>query len=227
MTPQLLQIDSITRDNTLQVRGGLDWALVRTYQKARERGVPFLPISVAQVEGALLLVDGWHRLEAARECGADEVECLVERMTLKEAFIAAACANTAHGKPLSRDERRSAFRLFIRGRGHKGEKGYLSYRDISGLLGGQAGHTTIRNWMLKDFPKIARAMGGTEGGNAQAETPKLNMEHMAYTQTTQAITDALNHYDRLGCPENRYEIIKRAEKMLQALKEKEHVAPEF
>jgi hypothetical protein len=201
--------------------------LVRSYAKALEHGATFPPIVVAQVGGALLLVDGWHRVAAARECGLDEVECIVEKMMLKEALKAAACANTTHGKPLNRIERRNAFKLFIKGGGHRSEKEYLSYRDISGLLGGHAGHTTIRNWMLKDFPKIARVMGGTEGGNARAEMPQIDTEHRAYAQATQAVTDALNHYDRLECPEKRYEIIERAEKMLQALKKKEHVAPEF
>ena len=81
-------------------------------------------------------------------------------MTQDEALRASALANTKHGKPLKSSERRNVFKNFIRGKGHKKPDGKLmTYREISEALGGHVGHTTIYNWMRKDFPRVFKAMG--------------------------------------------------------------------
>jgi hypothetical protein len=191
------------------------------------RGAPFPPIRVAQVGNSLLLVDGWHRLAAAQEAELDEIGGLVEPMTRREALKAAACANSTHGKPLNRAERRNAFKLFVKGGGHRSKEGYLSYREISACLGGLNSHTSIRNWMLRDFRKIANAMGGTEGGNSLATLPPLDEEHSAFIQAQQALWDLESHYSRFSCPESRYAFIERVAATLEKLKEEPHEKPQF
>lgn len=57
-------------------------------------------------------------------------------------------------------ERRTDFRKFIRGGGYRLPKNkWMSYRELAEALGGIGGHTKIRSWMTKDFPRIYQDMG--------------------------------------------------------------------
>lgn len=222
-------LESVVRDPAMQVRNRMEDRLVRDYAKAMENGAAFPPIQLAEVNGALLLVDGWHRHAAAHSIGREVMDAVVTKMTRKEAQKASATANTRHGKPLKSSEYRTAFKNFIKGGGHKRTDGKLmSYRDLATALGGQVGHTTIRNWMRKYFPRIADAYG-PEGphGSSTAEPPRIDVEGNNFRQTRQALTDALNLYRLLGNPENRYMIIRQAERALSLMKIAKHSPPDF
>lgn len=63
------------------------------------------PIQIWQPNGKMLLVDGWHRIAAAKKIGRSEIEAEVHKGDRTEAMVAAILANTAHGVPLSMAER--------------------------------------------------------------------------------------------------------------------------
>lgn len=226
---QLVDMSSITRDSKFQVRNQLDRKLVRQYATAMSNGADFPPIHLAKVKDALIIVDGWHRHAALHSLGQSEIHAKVTPMTQDEALRASALANTQHGKPLKPAERRNVFKNFIRGKGHKKPNGSLmTYREISEALGGHVGHTTIYNWMKKDFPRVFKAMGvEVERGKGNGDPPRIDVETESYNESKLAFTDTLNIFKLLTNPENRYEIIQQVENGLAEMKGYEHYPADF
>ncbi len=98
-------IGDITVDYSLQVRESLDSDTVERYQDSWD-SLP--PVQLYEVDGQRLLVDGFHRYEAALSLGLAEIEATVTSGTLTEAKEAAILANTKHGKALTKPERNEA-----------------------------------------------------------------------------------------------------------------------
>ncbi len=189
-TARVVPIADLVRHPDYQVRQEIDTGTVGNYaniiaahaQAWREDpkgnahgGTPFPPIRVAIVNGAPVVVDGWHRLAAHDKLGLPTIEAeIVEGVTDKEAQWLAAAANLQHGLQLGREDWRRAFRAFVRaghhhvenlqGRRHPtGNKHYKSYAQITKECRLPVRKTTIHRWMRQDFPSVWRTMG--EAGN--------------------------------------------------------------
>ncbi|MCP5239686.1 MAG: ParB N-terminal domain-containing protein [Zoogloeaceae bacterium] len=225
----LVDMKQITRDPKLQVRNQVDQKLVRQYATAMSNGAEFPPIHLAEVKGALILVDGWHRQAALHSLGRHEVLAKVTPMTAVEAMREAALANTRHGKPLKPTERRNVFKNFVQGKGHKKSNGSLmSYREIAEALGGHVGHTTIYNWMKKDFPRISKAMGvEAERGKGNGEPPRIDVQGQYRREAIQAFQDTLNMYRLLTCPIDRDLLVEKVTQGLAEMKTYEHWPTDF
>lgn len=157
---QLVHTSRIVVDERFQVRARTDDATVERYANAMKAGSTFPPIKLAQIGSSLVLIDGFHRLRAGIADAEGFVEAVVVAATQREARWLAAEANAQHGLPLKPNEIREAFRAYVRARKHTGK----SYREMSkDFLGGVKPHNTIIRWMHKDFPEIARKIGGDEG----------------------------------------------------------------
>ena len=166
-----VQIADIVLRDEWQVRAGMNLGVVSDYVTATIHG-KMPPIRLARVKGALMLVDGWHRLAAANRLKRTEIRAVVEDMTEQEARWAAADANTTHGLPLKRSEKREVFRRYVQtGRNLEGRK-LKSYRDIAGDLHGIAGKSTLQRWMELDFPKVAEKM--STGLPAKSAVPQTD-----------------------------------------------------
>lgn len=169
-------LDHIIRHQPFQVRRKLDPVAVRRYQERMALGHQPPPIKVARLpDGRLILVDGWHRLAADalqvdEFSSPSEVLAQVAPMTEKQAQWAAAWVNMDHGVSLKPSEMRAVFRAFIESGQHKKKGGRLmSYREMGAVLGKP--HSTVRNWMKKDFPQLAQELGSESEGNRQADVP--------------------------------------------------------
>ncbi len=220
---------SIIRDATFQVRTRLDEGLVRKYARELSNGAVFPPILLASIDGKLFLIDGFHRHSAYHTLGSREIPAIIEPMNRREALCKAAITNLTHGKPLNAIERRAAFRKFIRGGGYRHSKDkWMSYRELAEALGGIAGHTTIRNWMEKDFPRIYEEMGDERiKGSGIGEPPRINVEAENNRQAAQALTDALNFFLLLSDSTNRYERHEQVLKLLEVMDETTRDKPDF
>lgn len=180
-----VKIALITKDAKLQVRNKLNASAVKRYANLMKAGTKLDPIRIARVDDMLLLVDGWHRLAAHDELRRTFVDAEVISATRHQAVWMAASANLEHGLQLKSAELRNVFRAYISSRQHSQGKGRIkSYREIGVDLG--KGHTTIRNWMQKDFPEIAVRMSGNGevagvGGLQEIAAPNLSAtdQHMA------------------------------------------------
>lgn len=214
-------------DDRFQVRNKLDQNVVVEYTKAMAVGAKFPPIKLARINGVLFLIDGFHRAAAAKEASYT-LEATIVDMTEREALRAIAVTNLTHGVRLKPSERVKAFKAFIKGKGHVKDGGkFKSYREIALDLHGMGGHTTIRNWMIKHFPRIARQIGGENPGNSRAEAPRIDPERERAKQVGEWIGNAAQLLPAVKDPELLHDLHRQVTQLLEAFKEKAMIEPDF
>lgn len=204
-TSQRVGRDWIVVDHGLQPRVATDPSLVKRYQTAMESGSQFPPVKLADIEGTLHLICGFHRYDAATVKGEQQyVEAEIVKMTRKEAMWAAASDNLENGQRYTGDDWRKVFHMFVKaGKHHKGKGEYLSYREIAQLL--TIKKSTVHNWMHKDFPDTARRMGDEKEGNHDAMQPDHDPEAERLLLAERAMQEAWLHLQHLSSPEKRFD----------------------
>lgn len=203
-------LSDITKLPGLQIRAATDAGTVARYANAMRNGATFPAITVARIDGAYAVVDGWHRLYAAQQNGQREIEAtIVPCNGIEEARWMAAEANLRHGLPLKRKAVREVFRAYVRAKKHrKGRMRMKSYREIAEDLQGLVSHSGVRNWMQKDFPAVYQMMGGGDecphgvGGLAPAPSGVTLHGHIG-----DIVADALAAFRGVRSPEDRGQII--------------------
>jgi hypothetical protein len=212
---ETVPIARIVKAAELQVRSGVNAGTVRDYADKMRGGVVFPAVELAEVDGKLLLVDGWHRLAALERLERREAEALVTPMTMKDAIWAAARANLGHGRPLARGDHRRVFRAYVSAGQHRTKAGgFKTYREIAGELGAGRAHTTIRNWMKKDFPGVARRMTG-HGEPLAGDIPLRDSDALLNDHAHKGLgilREALNAMTR---PDDRWRVMEAAKDLLR------------
>ena len=104
-------LDDLVLDPNLNLRDRLDDFTVERYADSWDR-LP--PITVFEVEGRLLLADGFHRHAAAVMLGKRTIPAEVRDGTFTEALDFVAGVNLFHGLPLTRAERRRAVEVKLK-----------------------------------------------------------------------------------------------------------------
>ncbi|WP_290871601.1 ParB N-terminal domain-containing protein [Aquabacterium sp.] len=218
-----VHLSDIIQDQSLQVRGRLSDVAIRQYAAALKAGSMLPPVSLADIDGRLFLLDGWHRVAAHRAIGEEQVDATVSIMTRSEAAWVAADANRRNGVPLKAREYRAVFNAYVGAGMHRIRKGkYKSYRDMGRELG--VSFSTLRNWMKKDHPSIYEAMGDripTEG-NPEPSMTVIDPQPGYLIQAKASTDDAYHHADLLMCPRALGEAIANMERRLSELKLKPH-----
>jgi ParB-like chromosome segregation protein Spo0J len=211
----LVPVADIATRADWQVRDQINPALVRDYITQYVYGATMPPLRLANVGGALILIDGWHRLLAQKQLGRDAVEATVEELSEDEGEWEAAMANTRNGVRLTRQsEKRRVFELYIRqGRNRVGRLGLKSYRDIAKDLGGLASKSSIENWMKKLFPKIAAKMRSGRDDNAGASDPTKPL-NTAEIRVREALAQAVAEARGVACWGKRRAIVHEFAKAL-------------
>lgn len=102
-----VSLDELQEDRRLQVRERLDPANLARLCASDPREWP--PLVVADQSGLLLLLDGFHRLEAARRLGLSRLPAKIVRLDDGEAagrllHLIGAALNARHGLPLRKVE---------------------------------------------------------------------------------------------------------------------------
>ncbi len=77
--PSDVSMTLIIRDVTLQVRTRLDGGLVRRYARELHNGEAFPPILLANIDGKLFLIDGFHRHSTYHDAGMQEIPAITEQ----------------------------------------------------------------------------------------------------------------------------------------------------
>ncbi|WP_019199329.1 ParB/RepB/Spo0J family partition protein [Afipia birgiae] len=217
----IIKIADIAVRDDWQVRNKIDPTTVSNYKNIFKNGGSLPPIQVALVDGALRLVDGWHRLAALALLGRDTVEATIFVATMSEARWAAANANLAHGLPLKPKEVRNVFNAYITSRRHYKANGRIkSYREMAEDINGVVSYRTLNRWMEKDHPKIAKEMAAQHGGEDKAlyhdgGPPKL--DHITPLQAAAANLDNALAEVRSMSPEERRALIDYARRLLRKL----------
>ena len=104
-------LDDLVLDPNLNLRDRLDDFTVERYADSWER-LP--PITVYEVDGRLLIADGFHRHAAAIMLGKRTIPAEVRVGTFTEALDFVAGVNLFHGLPLTRAERRRAVEVKLK-----------------------------------------------------------------------------------------------------------------
>jgi ParB-like nuclease domain len=209
-------IADLVRDRRFQVRQGLDRATISRYATTMAAGGEFPAVTVALVNGAPVLIDGWHRVEALLAIDRHSVEAVIVEATEQDAMWMAAKANIAHGLPLRKAELRRVFHAYIGSRRHLKPRGVKSYREMAKELPGVS-HNTVRNWMQKDFPKIAERMGGPDAdypGGLRDVRLKGSFAATAHDSLNAALAASRGVTD----PTQRSRIIAEAERITAEMK---------
>ncbi len=199
---------------------GLNLATVRRYKQAMEAGEMFPPILLAQVNGALVLADGWHRLEAMRALGLWEAVAEVrDAGSMTEVRLWGYEANRKHGLPLTKAELREMFRAYLKAGRHKGRRRgqFKSYREMGEELG--IPKSTLVAWTRQDAPALAKALaegnpfGGTGRGGAREASPEQRLAgeaHRALDEAGAAIPGVVD-------AEERWRLLEKARGLVEAL----------
>lgn len=105
-TVEWIDIAELVVDMSLSVREALDTATVTAYEECY---ADLPPVEVYQLpDGRLVLVDGFHRLAAARNRREAQVRATITQGGWDEAVEEAVLANLRHGRPYTLPERRRA-----------------------------------------------------------------------------------------------------------------------
>ena len=126
-------IDEITIDQELQVRDFMRKEKVEEYAQRIEDGAHFPPIHCGRLkggDGTIYLVDGFHRFEAYKIAGVEQVECEVaEYDEWRVMYAYAFRANNSHGINMDEHEEESGLDKIIQLFPEK------SIRDLKDLAG--------------------------------------------------------------------------------------------
>jgi len=203
--PVTVPLARIVVDERYQVRKkGTDPGTVQRYASVLRSGRELPPVTLALINGVYVCVDGFHRIAAHRKAGRLEVQAvIITTANEREAQWLAAEANLSHGLPLKSGEVREAFRRYVKAAHHrKGSARFKSYREVADDLGGLKSHTTIRNWMMKDFPAVARQLGGAEG-HADHRAPRGVAQGTPLERARAALDTARNYAAGVTDPHDR------------------------
>lgn len=215
---QTIRLSSIVELDAFQIRRKLDPGTIQRYEQHYRNEAEMPPIKIALLNGAPILVDGWHRVAALRRAGVGTAEAIVrEAKDVAEARWMAAEANLAHGLPLKASEVRDVFKAYIHARRHVDARGRLkSLRQIGKELG--RAHHTIKKWMAKDFKALARRYNAEHLAHAQGglpEAPKVNLVAAARQHLTSALAVSQGILDA----RSRAELIAMTQDVLKAMQE--------
>jgi ParB-like chromosome segregation protein Spo0J len=106
-----IPLDDLVLDPNLNLRDRLDDFTVERYADSWAR-LP--PITVFDVDGRLVLADGFHRHAAAVMLGKRTISAEVREGTFTDALDYVASVNLFHGLPLTRTERRRAVEVKLK-----------------------------------------------------------------------------------------------------------------
>lgn len=215
---QTVFIQRIKRDQRFQMRKKTDPSTIKRYMTIYQAEKAMPPVKIGLIEGVPHLIDGWHRLAALEALGEEKAAALVIECGKQQALWLAASANLEHGLPLKAAELRAVFQALVQTKKHRDARGrLLSYRNIGQIIGKP--HTTIRHWMMKDFPKVAAEYGGDEGFVGTGGLQELVIPNPSLQDATEAIANALNTYRSIECPVLRNTIIEATTEALKEMKE--------
>jgi len=220
--------EEIIRDASLQARQALNPETITRYARKYESdGKDALPALWVwrNDDGEHVLLEGWHRREAAERAGCNVVNVVVfSRIPHVVAASLAAQANLGHGLRLKPREIREALKM-----GWQGRYKAMSSRQIAAELG--TGRTNVQRWIKEDRLKRddelqADSSGGTQDGLEDywafmpvTKDGRLNLERAGrYLANADDLKGIVRDADILGVPLARQLALKKRLTATQRIK---------
>lgn len=162
-----IEIKRIKADPAFQFRAAVNPEIVAQYAEAMGEGATFPPVQLYQVGEELLLVDGWHRLEAARKTKAKQIDAEVTKGTRGEALKAAIGANATHGLARTNEDKRRAVAALLM----DPELCRLSAREAAAVAG--VSHVYIVKQRERYGVEAGRVLEDEQRRRVDGEVPKV------------------------------------------------------
>jgi len=112
--PVLMPLSAITLDPDLQSRAAVNDDTINLYRVRMIAGDVFPPLVAFQLDGKLVLADGWHRYFGAKAARRTEFLVQVRQGTREDLVRCALTANNTHGRPRTGDDKRRSVALALR-----------------------------------------------------------------------------------------------------------------
>ena len=102
-----IPLDKLVLDRDYYIRVHDNWQTVCRYKEAMMVGNKFPPLDVApDGNGDFVVLDGWHRTQAARQSGRKTIACIVHSKLKPEKWVAFAVErNRPNARQLSKEDR--------------------------------------------------------------------------------------------------------------------------
>jgi ParB-like chromosome segregation protein Spo0J len=127
MQTQQIGISSIIVDEKIQQRASLNDEYIVELSKEIADGAVLPPLDVYDIDGDLLLTDGFHRLKALLKAGVGTVEVNIYKGTERDAILHAVGANADHGlRRTNADKRKAATTLLMDEEWNKSSDGKIA-----------------------------------------------------------------------------------------------------
>lgn len=136
MTTIELPIKDLTLDPGCQPRAEMNQAVVDEYAIAMAEDKEFEPVVVFHDGHQYWLVDGWHRVAAAKQAGLDTISVVVRKGNRRDAILFAAGTNATHGLRRTNSDKRRAVTTLL------GDPEWSQWSDAK-LPGGATSHIRL------------------------------------------------------------------------------------
>ena len=134
MKTEKIKLKSLVTEG-LQIRCAMDKDAIADYAEAMEDGAKLPPIIVFREKDKFYLADGFHRVEAARMNGADEIDAEVREGGFNDALRHALGANASHGLRRSNADKRRALGIAWQNRTTLFGRTNPKCRDLANVCG--------------------------------------------------------------------------------------------
>src|SRR6516164_777333 len=108
-----IAVADIIANAAIMMRLKLNRPTVTQYAKAMEAGAVFPPMIVFDVDGELILTDGFHRHSAYQRLGVEKVHADVRIGTLDDALLAAVKADAHEGLARTNADKEKAVKALL------------------------------------------------------------------------------------------------------------------
>jgi hypothetical protein len=158
-------LSMLVLDPALQCRAGVVEEVVAEYAEAWH-GTAFPPIRVIRADEQLLVVDGWHRVHAARRAKATMIAAEVVDGTRRDALLEAVRANRQHGLQRTTVDKRRAVVVLLR----DAEWCQLASRKLAEIAG--VTHTHVDNMRKRYGVAPGELLGEDRVAEVDGELPE-------------------------------------------------------
>ena len=109
-----IKVEDIVVDPKLVDRtDGLDYVTVQTYADDMESGAIFPAVETVSDGQSSWLVDGQHRLAAAKQLGHETITANVTEGNYRDALLKSCATNAEHGKPRTNEDKRQKVLMLL------------------------------------------------------------------------------------------------------------------
>lgn len=155
-----IKLSEIVLDDSFQIRVELSTETIEEYAELMSSEVEFPPIDIYIFNGSKVLVNGRHRVEAARKCGLESIHAIILEGDARQALLHAIRCDATSALKRTNADKQKAVRLLL------ADSEWSLWSDVK--IAGQAGVSdrfvasvrkslTSNGSMLHDSVKVSRA----------------------------------------------------------------------